>query len=140
MLFDGLGEEQRQLVRSLGRTKTYATNVVICSKGAEANELYLVEEGQVNVQSGAEEGVHINISVVSAGEAFAWSALVPPYRLTATVVATSPTRVLAIERHKLLTAMRDDSFLALTLMQNVARIAASRLHNLEQELVAILRR
>jgi CRP-like cAMP-binding protein len=137
-LFEGLTGQQETRIRNLGHTESYPPNAIICSEGAEARNIYLVEEGEVTVESGPRNGIRIPISVVSAGEAFAWSALVPPFRLTATVTASRPTKVLAIARKELLETMRTDPEMAIGLMQNVARIAASRLNNLQQELAAVL--
>lgn len=137
-IMSGLSEKQRQQVRNLGHVESYEQSTVICTQGAEARNLYLVQEGQVGVQSELPRGIRVLVSVVSSGEAFAWSALVPPYRLTATVVALSKTRVLAIERDTLLALMRADPSLGLVLMRNVASVIASRLRNLEMELVGLV--
>jgi CRP-like cAMP-binding protein/rubredoxin len=134
----GLTDEQKQRMRALGCEESYAANTVICTEGAESRKLYLVVEGQVAVESELGGRMRVPISVVSPGEAFGWSALVPPYRLTATDVAMTRTRVLAIEREALLALMRADPALGLTIMQNVASIIASRLRNLELELVGMV--
>ena len=138
-IMTGLSEQQRQKVRKLGRIEEYKPNAIICSGGAESQKVYLVEEGLVSVQSELGEGLRAPISLVSQGEAFGWSALVPPYRLTATVVAVSKTRVLAIERDPLLALMRSNPSLGHTIMENVATIMASRLQNLGLALVGVVR-
>ncbi len=137
-LFRGLSEGQIEYIRSLGKVLLYPADGVICREGSEADRLFLVEEGQVTVQASA-NGFSIPVTTVSPGQAFAWSALVPPYRLTATVKASQPTRVLAIGRDALLEVMKDDASLAVPLMQNLAGITASRLRNLQQELWGALR-
>jgi CRP-like cAMP-binding protein len=137
-IFGSLTEEQRQRVGSLERTETYEADAVICKQGAEARKLYLVEEGQVAVECELQDGKRIPISSVSAGGAFGWSALVRPYQFTATVVALSRTRVRAIEREALLALMRSDPRMGLLIMQDIASITASRLRNLELEMIGLL--
>ena len=137
-IFGSLTEEQRQRVGSLERAETYEAGAVICKQGAEARRLYLVEEGQVAVECELQNGKRIPISSVSAGGAFGWSALVRPYLFTATVVALSRTRVRAIEREALLALMRSDSRMGLLIMQDIASITASRLRNLELEMIGLL--
>jgi hypothetical protein len=139
-LFDGLTQGQISLVRALGRTEEHPREQIICNEGDDADKLYLVEDGQASVAVTPRTGVRVPISVVSPGEAFGWSSLVHPYRLTATVKAIQPTRVLSIERSDLLKAMRSNPDLAIGLMQNVAQIASSRLRNLQQELGMALSR
>jgi CRP-like cAMP-binding protein len=139
-IMSGLNEQQRQQIRSLGRIDDYEQNAVICTQGDDSRKLYLVEEGQVAVEPEYGRGMRIPISIVSPGQAFGWSALVPPYRLTATVVALSKTRVISIERDALLSLMRAEPSLGVTIMQNVASVIASRLQNLELELVGLIQK
>lgn len=139
-IMNGLNEKQIQKVRSLGHVESYDNNAVICTEGEEARKLYLVEEGEVAVQSELGRGVHIPITVVSAGQAFGWSTLVPPYKLMATVTASSKTKILSIERESLLKLMKTDPILGSTLMQNITSTVASRLRNLELELVGLVQR
>jgi CRP-like cAMP-binding protein/rubredoxin len=139
-IMSGLSEKQREKVRNLGRIETYEKNAVICNEGDESRKLYLVEEGQVAVQSELGRGMRIPITIVSEGQAFGWSVLVPPHKLTATVTASSKTKVLAIEREPLLSLMKADPSLGLTIMQNIASIIGSRLRNLELEMVGLVQR
>jgi CRP-like cAMP-binding protein len=136
----GLTDKQKQKLRNLGRVETYERNAVICTEDDESRKLYLVEEGQVAVQSELGRGMRIPITIVSEGQAFGWSVLVPPHKLTATVTASSKTKVLAIEREPLLSLMQKDPSLGLTIMQNIASIIASRLRNLELEMVGMVQR
>jgi CRP-like cAMP-binding protein len=136
----GLTDKQKQKLRNLGRVETYERNAVICTEDDESRKLYLVEEGQVAVQSELGRGMRIPITIVSEGQAFGWSVLVPPHKLTATVTASSKTKVLAIEREPLLSLMQKDPSLGLTTMQNIASIIASRLRNLELEMVGMVQR
>jgi len=136
--FGNLTEEQKQRVTRLGRTEIYEPNAIICTQGDAARKLYLVDEGQVVVESETPRGIRIPIIAVSTGEVFGWSALVPPYRFTATVRALSRTRILAIEREALLTFMQAAPALGLTIMQNISGIMATRLRNLEIELIDLV--
>jgi len=139
-IMSGLSDKQREKMRNLGRIETYEKNAVICNEGDESRKLYLVEEGQVAVQSELGRGMRIPITIVSEGQAFGWSVLVPPHKLTATVTASSKTKVLAIEREPLLSLMKADPSLGLTIMQNIASIIGSRLRNLELEMVGLVQR
>ena len=136
----GLIEQEKEQFKGLGRMERYEPNAVIFNEGAEARKFYLVEEGRVAVESLLDRGMRFPISVVSAGQAFGWSALVPPHLYTATVVALSNLRVIAIERERLLTQMQANTSFGLTIMQNVASIISSRLRSLEFTLVGFLQK
>lgn len=138
-IMSGLNDQQRRRLVSLGNIEYYEEGDAIFTTGAESRKLYFVEEGEVLVEIEYDKRVFIPISIVAPGQAFGWSALVPPYRLTTTGVALSKTRVTAVERDALLALMRDDPSLGVILMQNVASVIASRLLNLELELVELLR-
>ena len=137
-VFRSLTEEQRQQVRSLGHAESFEANAIICSQGAEARKLYLVEEGQVAVEYEPPGGTRIPITIISSGGAFGWSALVRPYLLTATVVALSRTRVLGIERDALVAMMRADPKMGIAVMEDVASVAASRLRSLELDMIGLV--
>jgi CRP-like cAMP-binding protein len=76
---NGLSEQQKQLVGSLGHIEYYESNTIIFKEGEEASKFYLIEEGQVSVESRLVEGMRFPIHVASLGQTFGWSALVRPY-------------------------------------------------------------
>jgi hypothetical protein len=136
----GLNEQERQKIKSLGQIEYYDPKMVIFSEGSEAGKFYLLEEGQVSVESRLSKGMSFPISAVSPGQAFGWSALVAPHQYTATVVALTRIRVIAIGKEAMLKMMRANPALGLAIMEKVASIVASRLRNLELELAGILQR
>ncbi len=137
-IFQGLTDKQIERVRVLGKTEVYEPGQVICTEGTESTKLYLVEEGQVAVESEVSGQMRVPFAIVTEGQAFGWSSLVPPYRRTATDIALTKVRVLAIDREPLLALMRSDPALGLTVMQNVASIISSRLRNLELEMIGLV--
>ena len=139
-LMMGLTKEQREQLKSLGRIEHYDPSVAICTEGKEARKLYLLEEGKAAVESQVARGMRFPISVVYPGQAFGWSALVLPYVYTATVMALSKTRVIAIEQQPLLAMMQANPSLGFSIMQNVASIVASRLRSVELALAGLLRK
>jgi CRP/FNR family cyclic AMP-dependent transcriptional regulator len=133
----GLSKEQRRQVKGLGRTEHYGPDAVIFTEGTEARKFYLVEEGRVAVESQVARGMRFPLSIVYPGQAFGWSALVLPYMYTATVIALSETRVIAIEKEALLAEMQAEPSLGFIIMQNVACIVASRLRTMELALAGL---
>jgi CRP-like cAMP-binding protein len=137
-IFNGLNEQQKQQLTRLGKIRNYSSGDVVCIAGTESRGLLLVEEGEVMVELEYSKGMYVPISVLGPGQAFSWSALLPPYRHTSTVVALSKTKVNAIERDALLEYIKDFPAVGVTLMENIATLIASRLANLEAELVGLL--
>lgn len=137
-ILKGLKKQDRQKLRNLGRIEHYGTNIVIFTEGAEARKFYMVEEGRLSVESQICRGMRFPISIVYPGQAFGWSTLVQPHVYTATVMALSNTRLIAIERKPLLSMLEAEPSIGFTLMQNVASIVASRLRTVELALVGLL--
>ena len=133
----GLSDEQREQVRSLGRSEQYDNGVTIFAEGEEAKKIYLVEDGRVAVESQVVRGMRLPISILHPGQAFGWSALVSPYLYTATVTTLYKTQVIAIDHKTLSGLMKSDLSLGFTIMENVASIVASRLRNLELALAGV---
>jgi CRP-like cAMP-binding protein/rubredoxin len=139
-IFSNLSEKQIKTIRDLGKIEYYEPDTVICKEGAESLKLYIVEDGQVAVTPELISGVLVPLTTVSKNAAFGWSALVPPYILTATVIALTKTKVLAIKRASLLALMQADPVLGLTIMQNIASIVASRFRRFEEEMIAFAKK
>jgi CRP-like cAMP-binding protein len=137
-ILKGLNDQEKRYLKGLGRPERYESNVVIFNEGAEARTFYLVEEGRVAVESRLTKGMLFPLSIVSGGQAFGWSALVPPHLYTATIVTLSGTQVVAIDREVMLHAMQTDTSFGLKIMQNVAGMISSRLRSLELALVGLL--
>ena len=133
----GLSKEQRQQVKCLGRPECYGPDTLIFTEGAEARKFYLVEDGRVAIESQVARGLRFPLSIVYPGQAFGWSALVPPHVYTATVTALSKTRVISVDQEALLSMMQAEPCLGFTIMQNVACIVASRLRTMELALAGL---
>lgn len=138
-IFYGLLEEQRQRFKKLGTIENYDANSVIFAEGAVARKLYIVENGQVAITAQLVKGRRLPISIITPGHVFGWSALVTPYRYTATATAVFRASVLAFQREALLSMMHANPLLGLTVMQNIASTIASRLRTVELALVGLLR-
>jgi len=135
----GLDKQQRQDLKNLGRPEYYERDAIICTEGSDAKRFYLVEEGRVAVESQVARGMCFPLSIVYPGQAFGWSALVPPYVYTATVIALSQTRVITIEQDAFFSMVKADPSLGFIIMQNVACVVASRLRTVELALEGLFK-
>lgn len=138
-ILSGLLEEQRQRFKSLGSIENYDADRAIFTEGSEARTLYMVEKGQVAITAQLIRGRRLPITIINPGYAFGWSALVTPYRYTATATALLKARVLAFKREAVLSMMHANPLLGLTIMQNIASTVASRLRTVEMVLAGMLR-
>jgi CRP-like cAMP-binding protein len=132
-LFAGLSEEQRRRAGALGRARKAAAGDVLFRLGEQADVFYVVRKGQVDltfplqVMGKAKEA---RFRSLEAGSALAWSALVPPHKLTMSARAATDVEMLAFDREEVLGMFAADPEMGLRVMSNLARVVAARFHEL----------
>jgi CRP-like cAMP-binding protein len=132
-VFAGLSDEQRRSVAAIARERDAAAGEVLFRAGDEADALYVVRRGRVEltfplvVMGQARD---TRFQTLEPGRTLAWSALVPPHRLTMSARAATATELLAFPRERLRMLFDADPRLAHLVMANVARVVATRLHEL----------
>ena len=101
--------------------------------------LYLVVEGTVTVfiEIPAKD-LEITVGTIGPGHVFAWSALVPPHTATASVKASSPCHVVAIDCRELLKTYEDDYQFGYVMMTKAAQITRDRIAGMNIEMLAYL--
>jgi len=133
-LLAGLTDNQAEEVAALGSRKRLAAGEVLFDLGDAAGSLFLLEAGRValslpmNVQ-GAEKDILIEER--APGEAFGWSALVPPHRFTLKASASMESEVLALPRAALLDHFAARPEVGYTVTRDVATIVGQRLQVLQ---------
>ena len=106
------------------------TGEFIFREGDELRCFYIVVEGAVGI---VHEGPRKDqksetvISAVGPGRVFAWSALVPPYRATASAKALTPCWLIAFDCKKLFHAFQKDCEFGFRMMQKIVQISRDRL-------------
>jgi CRP-like cAMP-binding protein len=98
----------------------------------------LMEEGTPIPLLEGQRGVYAELDVGEAGpgEVVGISALIPPYRLTATARASVDSRMVRLDAGALRALCAQDCVLASALLQATAQVALKRLHFTRQQLLA----
>jgi CRP-like cAMP-binding protein len=132
-VFAGLSAEQRRGVAAVAVQRDAEAGEVLFRMGDEADALFVIERGRVEltfplVVMG--EPKETRFQSLEAGRTLAWSALVPPHRLTMTARAATRAQLLAFPRDRLRRLLDEDPRLGYAVTANVARVVATRLHEL----------
>ena len=137
--FAGLSMDQMNtLARAADEEKVEAGHFFL-REGGEVPYLYLVLEGTANVLIELPtKDREIIVSTIGPGEVFAWSALVPPHKATASVKATVPCRVVAVDCRKLLEAFKEDYQFGYVMMTKAAQVTRDRIASMNIEFLAYL--
>ena len=131
-LFGRLTSEELDRVVPLCRRERYQKGFLIACEGGEAKELYIIEEGCLALEMTVRWGPggtswQWPVDVATVGEPVAWSALVEPHTLTASIRPLVPTSVLAIEGAALTSLFDECPRIGRAVLEGVATLVSSRL-------------
>jgi len=122
-IFKGLTDEQLAVVARFCQEEIIREGTTLCSEGARAENLFILESGAISVQF--KKGVHFNIE--TPGKILGWSFLVPPNRYTASAITLVPSRLLVIKSPDFYDLVHHDSQIGLIIMDNLSQVVASRM-------------
>jgi CRP-like cAMP-binding protein len=131
-LFAGVSQRFITRVANGAEEQSYTKNSVIFKKGEQASHFYVLVEGDVHIEIGETGGT---LAVSRTGEVFGWSALVEPYRYTASARCIGDTRVIKISSDIVEAAIMEHPGEGLAILKNLTRIIAGRLRYAYRQLV-----
>jgi CRP/FNR family cyclic AMP-dependent transcriptional regulator len=140
--FGRLSEAHLKAIAMLADEVFYSEGQTFIEIGRPADTLYLLIEGGIDLhyiivdKDDPKRSKDFYVGDVNPGEPFGISALIEPYRYTASVRVTSPSRVLKIDGIGLRALCEVDCEITAILMRNVARSAMSRLEETRTQLIA----
>jgi CRP-like cAMP-binding protein len=127
--FAELIEQNLKEVALITRQKTVPAGTRMFGEGDDANALYLIVKGKVEIQYTVGEETFLSIQTLSDGDLLVWSSLIAPYKTQAMGTTTVDTMVLEIDAQKLREFFDTDPALGHLLMHQVAKMLGQRLQN-----------
>jgi CRP/FNR family transcriptional regulator, cyclic AMP receptor protein len=128
--FGGLTAEELASIAMVAEEVSFPEGAIIFRDGDLAIKLYVLTSGTVDLVYHIEGANGVETSFVGsivAGEPFAISAVLEPYRLTASAVAHGPIQAIAIDAAGLRALCELSCHMGYTVMRQVARALAERL-------------
>jgi CRP/FNR family cyclic AMP-dependent transcriptional regulator len=120
-----LSRPARARLAQIGELRQAEPDTVLLQEGGETDRLGILLSGLLSLRVAVAGRGRATLMTVEPGDVFGWTALVPPYRATSTVVALEPSEVIVFDAAHLRDALRDDEALALSvyppLLQSVSR-------------------
>ena len=139
----GLDDNELQKIAALPscRQEVYKVGETISSQGQVAQNLYVLDQGKVNLVvnlpvTPSRSARQVVVDTVTRGGIFDWSALVPPHILTRSVVCAEPTRVLSINGAELLHLMESAPHIGYQVMKGLVHIIGWRLREAQRVLAS----
>jgi CRP-like cAMP-binding protein len=129
-LLKSMSAEDAGTVLALGRHLMLLSGAVLFELGADADQLYVINRGRVNLTLpmqvfGQEQDILVEERV--AGQTLGWSALIPPHRFTLKATAQIDTELLAFRRDALLEHFAANPRVGYAVVGNVASTVGQRL-------------
>lgn len=140
--FGMLTESQLREIAMLTEEETFESGEVIFRAGEPADALYFLLEGSVDLEyaaAGMESAsleTGLPVGEINPGEPFGISALIEPYRLTASARTTRRCRALKLDARKLRALFEQDRRVAYLFTVQAAKAAIERLHDTRVQLAA----
>jgi CRP-like cAMP-binding protein len=128
--FGGLTAEELASIAMIAEEASFPDGAVIFRDGDDAKKLYVLTSGAVDLVYHIERASGTETSFVGsivAGEPFAISAVLEPYRLTASAVAHGPIQSIAIDAAGLRALCELSCHMGYTVMRQISRALAERL-------------
>jgi CRP-like cAMP-binding protein len=111
----------------------------LLKEGEETRELSLLTAGRVALTEHVPGRGTVTLMTVEPGDVFGWSALIPPFRATSTVISLEPVRVISFDGARLRGEVRTDLALAAGVYQQLLEAVARRLAATHHQLLDLYR-
>ncbi len=120
-LFSGMDKNRLEKLATFTFTRSYGPGATIVEEGHTGNGLYVITSGRVEVVKALNTEGATRLAILTKGEFFGEMALLDEWPRSATVRALEDTTCLGIDRWLMLTQLRNDPQLAVSMLQAMAR-------------------
>jgi CRP-like cAMP-binding protein len=124
-LFKGASQRFITRIANGAEEENHKKNSIIFRKNERASHFYVLVSGDIHIRIG--ETDEPTLAVSRPGEVFGWSALVEPYRYTATAMCNRETKVIKISRDLVEAAINEHPSEGLVVLKHLTGIIAGRL-------------
>lgn len=135
--FADVSEESLKEVAMISEEISGAAGETLFKQGDPAEWLYVMTEGEIDLQYELGSGELRTVDTLVAGDLAVWSAVVEPYRCTASGTIRKNTKLLAIQGAKLRELMETNHDLGYRLLLSVTKLLATRLEGARVQLATI---
>lgn len=135
-IFKGFSQDQLKAASKGGREKQYLYGERLFAEGEDADRIWLVTDGQVDLRfdlPGRPTSEQNTVFAITAPQTLGWSSFVPPFKYALSAYsATKTCKILQIKKDHLLECFDKDPRMGLMFMTNVAAIASRHFDQLQE--------
>jgi CRP-like cAMP-binding protein len=133
--FDDYSEKQLEMIAGMSSIKEFKVKDILFEQYDQLSDVYVLLEGCLSLGISLAKEKRIHLGSLEEGQLFSWSAVFPPYISTAWVMATCPTKVLAVDAKKLSIEFEKDCEFGLKTMTKIAHTISRRLSDTRFQLM-----
>ena len=133
--FDNYSNEQLKIFIRLSSIKEFKVKEILFEQYDELSEMYVLLTGCLSMGISLAKEKRIHLSTLEEGDLFSWSAAFSPFISTAWVIATCPSKVLAIDARKLNLEFQKNCEFGFKTMSKIAQTISHRLSDTRFQLM-----
>jgi CRP-like cAMP-binding protein len=133
--FDKYTDEQLKTFIGISSVKEFKVKEILFEQYDELHEIYVLLNGCLSLGISLPKEKRIRLGTLEEGQLFSWSAVFSPYISTAWVMATCPTKVVAIDARKLLLELDKNCEFGFKTMSKIAQTISHRLSDTRFQLM-----
>jgi len=136
-LFKGIDFNVMNKIADICTEENYAKDTVLFKKDDEAECLYILEEGTVNLV--IQNGGTLTFNLTESGEIFGWSSMVESAVYTASCICGTDIKAVKIERKKLDKIFNLHPDVGLKILKRLGGVFSKRISSVYQDLLSARR-
>jgi CRP/FNR family transcriptional regulator len=133
--FDNYSDDQLKIFIGISSIKEFKVKDVLFEQYDELNEIYVLLAGCLSLGISLPNEKRIRLGTLEEGQLFSWSAVFSPYISTAWVMASCPTKVVAIDAKKLNLEFEKNCGFGFKTMSKIAQTISHRLSDTRFQLM-----
>lgn len=133
--FEDYTDEQLKKFISISSIREFKVKDILFEQYDELSDVYILLSGCLSLGISLPKEKRIHLGTLEEGQLFSWSAVFKPYISTAWVMATCPTKVLAIDAKKLNLEFEKDCGFGMKTMTKIAQTLSRRLSDTRFQLM-----
>jgi CRP-like cAMP-binding protein len=137
-IFEGLDGNQIELLKPLFESFSCQTSTVIFRQGEQAEFLYLLTAGKVDMSYKPYDGLPIIVSHAGKGDLFGWSAVVGSEKYTSSAIAAGEVKAFRIHGSELRRFCQEHPEAGKNILERLADRVSLRWKDAHQQVQSIL--
>jgi len=133
--FENYSDEHMKIFIGISSIKEFKVKDILFEQYDELSDVYILLEGCLSIGISLAQEKRIRLGTIEEGQLFSWSAVFRPYISTAWVMATCPTKVLAIDAKKLNLELQNNCEFGFLTMSKIAQTISNRLSDTRYQLM-----